>query len=69
MSVDDGVKLSDRTLLDLGTRFYFSIDRKPAVFRLQATNLFDSFSWDVAGSSALQTHTPRQITARVTVDI
>jgi len=69
VSVDDGVKLPDRTLLDLGTRFYFSIDRKPAVFRLQATNIFDSFSWDVAGSSALQTHTPRQVTARVTVDI
>jgi iron complex outermembrane receptor protein len=69
VSVDDRVKLPDRTLLDLGTRFYFSIDRKPAVFRLQATNILDTFSWDVAGGSALQTHSPRQVTARLTVDI
>ncbi|MDQ2877596.1 MAG: TonB-dependent receptor [Pseudomonadota bacterium] len=68
-SVDDGVALPDRTLLDLGMRYRFPISGKPAVLRVQATNILNTFSWDVAGSSALQTHSPRQITARVTVDI
>ncbi|MEO7679482.1 MAG: TonB-dependent receptor, partial [Sphingomonas sp.] len=69
VSIDDRVALPDRTLLDLGMRYHFSVARKPAVFRLQATNVLNTFSWDIAGSSALQTHSPRQVTGRITVDI
>jgi hypothetical protein len=41
---------------------------KPAVLRLQVQNVTNNFSWDVAGSGALQVHQPRQAYAKLSVD-
>ena len=68
-TVDDRLRLPARILLDLGLRYRFSIASTPAVFRLQAANILDRFSWEIAGSGALQPRTPRQIFGRLTLDV
>ncbi|MGY4399114.1 iron complex outermembrane receptor protein [Sphingomonas sp. UYAg733] len=69
VSLDNAVHLPDRTLLDLGLRYRFPLGGKPAIFRLQATNITNRFNWTVAGASALQVDSPRQIVGRITIDI
>jgi len=67
-TVDDRLHLPSRALLDLGLRYRLSVLAKPAVLRLQVQNVTNSFSWDVAGSGALQVHQPRQASAKLSVD-
>ena len=68
-TVDDRLRLPARAMVDLGLRYRFSVGHTPASFRLQAANILDTFSWDIAGSGALQPRAPRQISARLTADI
>jgi iron complex outermembrane receptor protein len=67
-TVDDRLRLPSRALLDLGLRYRLRVLAKPAVLRLQVQNVTNNFSWDVAGSGALQVHQPRQAYAKLSVD-
>ena len=45
--------------LSLGMRYRFRVDRLPAALRVQLTNVFDSYGWQVAPSGAF-TYTRRR---------
>lgn len=62
------VRVSPYTLVNLGLRYRFEAGDANAVLRLQATNLFNSYGWEVAGSNAFVYVQSRQILARLTLD-
>lgn len=63
------VRVPARTIVDLGLRYRFQLGRVPAVLRVQATNLFDSYGWDVEGNNAFVYIQSRQVIARLAIDI
>ena len=63
------VEVSPYTTVNIGLRHRFTIGRSAAVFRVQATNLFDAYGWEVAGDNAFVYIQPRQLMARLTVDL
>lgn len=64
----NAVRVPARTTVDVGARYRFGIGKLPAVLRVQATNLFNSYGWDVEGNNAFAYIPSRQITARIAVD-
>lgn len=69
LDVEGATHLPSRYLVNLGARYRFAVEGKPAIFRIQATNLFNVYNWDIVGSDSLQTHDPRAITASLTIDL
>ncbi|MBB6426896.1 TonB-dependent siderophore receptor [Sphingopyxis sp. JAI128] len=63
------VRVPSRTLVDVGIRYRFRVAKLPAVVRLQATNLFDVYGWDVEGNNAFAYIQSRRLTARLVVDM
>ncbi|HKX89533.1 MAG TPA: TonB-dependent receptor [Sphingopyxis sp.] len=63
------VRIPARTTVDIGARYRFNLGDLPAVLRVQATNLFDSYGWDVEGNNAFVYTPSRQILARIAVDL
>ncbi|WP_338425285.1 TonB-dependent receptor domain-containing protein [Sphingopyxis kveilinensis] len=62
------VRVPARTMVDLGARYRFRIGALPAVLRIQATSLFNTYGWNVEANNAF-TYTPsRQLLARIAVD-
>lgn len=66
--VANRVRVGSYTSVDLGMRYRFRLSDRPAVLRLQATNLYDTYAWEVSGSNAFTYVESRQLTARLTVD-
>ncbi|MFC3712775.1 TonB-dependent receptor domain-containing protein [Sphingoaurantiacus capsulatus] len=66
--IANGVRVDSYTSVDLGLRYRFRLDSRPAVLRLQATNLLNTYAWEVSGSNAFTYLEPRQLVARLTVD-
>ncbi|HEY0594802.1 TonB-dependent receptor domain-containing protein [Sphingopyxis sp.] len=64
----NAVRVPARTIVDLGARYRFGIGKLPAVLRVQATNLFDTYGWDVEGNNAFAYIPSRQVTARMAID-
>jgi iron complex outermembrane recepter protein len=64
----NAVRVPARTIVDLGARYRFGIGKLPAVLRVQATNLFNTYGWDVEGNNAFAYIPSRQVTARIAVD-
>jgi iron complex outermembrane recepter protein len=64
----NNVRVQPITTLDLGVRHRFRIGGQQAVLRLQATNLFNAYGWEVAGNNAFIYTQSRQLIARVAVD-
>jgi iron complex outermembrane receptor protein len=62
------VPVASYTTLNIGLRHRFGIGRSTALFRLQATNLFNAYGWEVAGDNAFVYVQPRQLTARLSID-
>jgi iron complex outermembrane receptor protein len=62
------VLVAPYTTLNVGLRHRFAIGRSTAVLRIQATNLFDAYEWEVAGDNAFIYVQPRQLTARLSLD-
>lgn len=56
------------TTLNLGVRHRFRLGGSPAMLRLQANNVFDSYGWEVGGNNAFIYTQPRQLLARLAVD-
>lgn len=63
------VRVPARTIVDLGARYRFRLGRVPAVLRVQATNLFNTYGWDVEGNNAFVYIQSRQVIARLAMDI
>jgi iron complex outermembrane receptor protein len=63
------VRVPARTIVDLGLRYRFQLGRVPAVLRVQATNLFNTYGWDVEGNNAFVYIQSRQVIARLAMDI
>lgn len=67
--VANRVRVAGATTIDLGLRYRFRLDGTPAMFRVQATNMFDAYGWDVSSSNAFTYIQSRQIVARLAVDL
>ena len=57
-----------RTLVDVGGRYGFKIGEEPASFRISASNLFDTYGFDLQGAGAYDLIDSRRVGARLTVD-
>ena len=55
--------------IDIGARYRFRLAGHDATFRLQMTEVTNSFRWEVAADGAWQTSNPRSIVAFVTMNI
>lgn len=62
------VRVEPFTTVDLGLRHRFKLGSEQAVLRLQATNLFNTYGWEVAGNNAFIYLQSRQVLARLAVD-
>ena len=67
-SVDNELVIPGRTLVNLGGRYRFDLRRMPATLRLQLSNLFDKYAWDVTGGGGLRRVFPRRLNATLSVD-
>lgn len=62
------VRVRPYTTVDIGLRHRLTIAGAPAVIRVQATNVLNSYGWEVAGDNAFIYTQPRQAIARLAVD-
>ena len=62
------VRVAPYTLVNIGLRHRFKVMDATMVLRLQATNLFNSYGWEVAGNNAFVYAQSRQLLARITAD-
>jgi iron complex outermembrane recepter protein len=62
------VRVEPITTVDLGIRHRFNLAGQQAVLRLQATNLFNAYGWEVAGNNAFIYVQSRQVLTRVAID-
>lgn len=67
--VRNRVRVDGYATMDFGVRYRFPLKGAPAVLRLHTTNLLDAYAWDVSSSNAFTYIQPRQIIARLTVDL
>jgi iron complex outermembrane receptor protein len=57
------------TLINVGARYRRTIGKVPTTLRLQVSNLFDEYAWEVRASNAFFYSTPRTISLRLTADL
>ncbi|MGK6355716.1 TonB-dependent receptor domain-containing protein [Sphingomonas sp. DT-207] len=62
------VRVAPYTTFNVGLRDRFAVGRSTVLFRLQATNLFNAYGWEVAGDNAFVYVQPRQVIARLVMD-
>ncbi|HXG81063.1 MAG TPA: TonB-dependent receptor [Sphingomicrobium sp.] len=67
-SVDNQLVVPGRTIVDVGSRYRFKLMEFPASFRLQVSNLFDIYAWNVTGGGGLRRAFPRKLNATLSVD-
>jgi iron complex outermembrane receptor protein len=65
------VSIPDRTMVDAGARYQFSLDERPASLRFSITNIFNTRSYDLAGAGAYNIfwRSGRLIDTRLIVDL
>ena len=57
------------TLVNVGARYRRTIGSVPTTLRLQMSNLFDEYAWEVRSSNAFFYNTPRTVSLRLTADL
>jgi iron complex outermembrane receptor protein len=62
------VLVPGRTTVDLGVRYRFRVRKTAAVARLQVSNLFNTYGWEIEGNNAFGYIQSRQVLARLTAD-
>lgn len=62
------IRVDPFTTLDVGIRHRFRLGAENAMLRLQATNLFNAYGWEVVGSNAFLYIQARQVSMRLAVD-
>lgn len=65
---DNLVAIPARTLVDLGARYAFKLGDKAATFRLSASNLFNTYGFELQGAGAYDLIDGRRVNARLVVD-
>lgn len=65
---DNLVNIPARTLVDFGGRYRFKLGDNPASFRVEISNLFDTYGYDLRGSDAYDIIAGRVVTASLAVD-
>ena len=63
------VRVEPYTIVNSGIRHRLKLGGASAVLRLQATNLFNAYGWEVAGNNAFVYIQPRQLLARLAIDL
>ncbi|MEQ1515989.1 MAG: TonB-dependent receptor [Usitatibacteraceae bacterium] len=63
------VKVDSLNTLDVGFRYRLNIGEQPAQVRIQAFNVTNAYGWDVVGSNAFRPTAPRQLVAKLTMDL
>jgi iron complex outermembrane recepter protein len=58
-----------RTTVTLGSRYRFNLGKRPTVFRLQLTNLFNEYGWQVSGSGGFTYSQARNLLAQLVIDL
>ena len=67
-NTENTLTIPGRTQVNLGGRYRFDLGGLPATLRLQVSNLFDDYAWNVTGSGALRRTFPRRANATLSVD-
>ncbi|MDP9422334.1 MAG: TonB-dependent receptor [Pseudomonadota bacterium] len=67
-NTENTLTIPGRTLVNVGGRYRFQVARLPATLRLQLSNLFNDYAWNVTGSGALRRVPPRRLNATLSVD-
>jgi iron complex outermembrane receptor protein len=67
-SPDNELTIPDNTIVNLGGRYRFELNKIPATLRLQVGNLFDQYAWIVFGSGGLKRQPPRRFDATLSFD-
>lgn len=67
-SVDNELTVPGRTLVNAGARYRFELGRMPATLRIQVSNLFDTYAWNVTGGGGFRRVPPRRANASLSVD-
>ena len=67
-SADNRLVVPARTLVDLGARYRLRFASFPATLRLQVTNLFDDYAWNVTGAGGFRRVPPRRVQTSLAVD-
>ena len=67
-SVDNLLSVPGRTLVNLGARYRFHLTDLPATLRLQLSNIFDAYAWNVTGGGGFRRVPPRRANATLSVD-
>ncbi|WP_083672018.1 TonB-dependent receptor domain-containing protein [Sphingomonas montana] len=68
-SRDNIVSVPAYTLMDIGARYRFRMKQAPAMFRLQVTNVGDTYVWNIVGSDSYALSNKRRLTAYLALDI
>ncbi len=66
--IDNSLFIPERAIIDLGTRYRFTIGRTPAVLRAQVANLTNVFGWNVTGGGGFQFIPSRRLNISVSAD-
>ena len=67
-SPDNELMVPGRTLVDLGGRYRFNVMKKSASLRVQVSNLFDDYAWNVTDGGGFRRVFPRRAEATLSVD-
>ena len=67
-SVDNLLIVPGRTLVNLGGRYRFQLTDFPATLRVQLSNIFDTYAWNVTGGGGFRRTPPRRANATLSVD-
>jgi iron complex outermembrane receptor protein len=65
---DNRLTVPGRTLVDLGARYRLRFASFPATLRVQITNLFDDYAWNVTGAGGFRRVPPRRVQTSLAVD-
>lgn len=65
---DNSVFIPARTLLDLGARFAFQLSGYPASIRVSASNVFNTYGYDLQSAGAYELIDGRRVNARLAID-
>lgn len=66
--IDNALFIPERAIIDLGTRFRFTIGRTPAVLRAQIANITNVFGWNVTGGGGFQFIPSRRLNLSLSAD-
>ena len=67
-SADNELIVPGRTLIDLGGRYRFQVAKFPATLRLQVSNLFDKYAWNVTEFGGFRRTSPRRAQLSLSAD-